>query len=142
MLPRFLRNQLALRHCKCLFISVLFVCTLMGFVALRLQPDSLVKGHQAESFRKALSLQSSHREKASSDGIDGKLTIGITHNIEFLPPTESQTESEDTYIINGKKRTSKVPLAKIIKNGPIFYHDKVPESSARGMLFIMFTLYK
>ena len=134
MLPRFLRNQLALRHCKCLFVSALFVCAVMGFVSLRMQPDSLVKGHQAESSRKALSLHSNHHEKVSSDEMDGKHTKQITHNVEFLPPTESQTESVDTDIINGKKRTSKVPLAKIINNGPIFYHDKVPESSARGML--------
>lgn len=132
MLPRFLRNLpcCSLRHCKCLFASVLVVCAVTGLVSYQLRPNSgaPAAAKPSEGSRKL----SSALIKGPSSDEDASKANQSTENVQFLPPTDpppgvNEVKDEEVLLGPEKKKLEEEALQRAATSGPIFYGQSVKD---------------
>lgn len=133
MLPR-----CSLKHCKCLFISVLVVCTLTALVAYHFR----LVGQQTGSTEPKNRLTAADSSTPVSDE-DYLATRPATERVQFLPLTDATPDQadEDKVLKASQKRISEQALEKIANGGPIFYNQQVFVPSELFYLFLFVTFF-
>lgn len=124
----FLNSPVSLRHCKCLFVSILVVCTLTVLVAFKFRPE-LVK---TPSHPRALN--SIGQDLSSEDALSNKNQAEqnkASPGVQFLPRTESEpaNQPDEESLIRGQRTPLVQNLDQVVNGEPIFYQNnlKVPD---------------
>lgn len=133
----FCNTPFSLRHCKCLFVSVILICTVMVLAAFKFRPE-LVKSPSAHSRDHPRALNSvghdpnlSNEEQPSGRSRADQSQAGL--GVQFLPRTEPPpaNQPDEESIIRGLRTPPAQNLDKVVNGDPIFYQNghKVPEAN-------------